>query len=75
MSAPETSKNPRKSPSQPRSRATYLAILEATAHILEAEGLDAANTNRIADRAGVSIGSLYQYFPGKTAIFAELIRT
>lgn len=75
MLAPETSKNPRKSPSQLRSRATYLAILEATAHILEAEGLDAANTNRIADRAGVSIGSLYQYFPGKTAIFAELIRT
>ena len=74
MLAPETAKTPRKAPRQIRSRTTYFAILEATAHILEAEGLDAANTNRIADRAGVSIGSLYQYFPGKTAIFAELIR-
>lgn len=74
MLTSEAAKTPRKAPRQLRSRATYLAILEATAHILEAEGMEAANTNRIADRAGVSIGSLYQYFPGKTAIFAELIR-
>jgi AcrR family transcriptional regulator len=65
---------PRKQPLQGRSRETFGAILEATARILEAEGLEAANTNAIAARAGVSIGSLYQYFPDKAAIFAELIR-
>jgi len=64
---------PRKRPLQARSRETYAAILEATARILEAEGLEAANTNAIAERAGVSVGSLYQYFPDKAAIFAELI--
>ena len=64
---------PRKWPLQARSRETYAAILEATARILEAEGLEAANTNAIAERAGVSVGSLYQYFPDKAAIFAELI--
>jgi AcrR family transcriptional regulator len=65
---------PRKRPLQTRSRETVAVILEATARILEAEGLEAANTNAIAARAGVSIGSLYQYFPDKAAIFAELIR-
>ena len=64
---------PRKRPLQTRSRETVAVILEATARILEAEGLEAANTNAIAARAGVSIGSLYQYFPDKSAIFAELI--
>lgn len=67
-------KTPRKTPRQARARDTYDAILEATARILEAQGLDAANTNAIAARAGVSVGSLYQYFPGKEAIFAELVR-
>ncbi|MFN9541802.1 MAG: helix-turn-helix domain-containing protein, partial [Alphaproteobacteria bacterium] len=52
---------PRKRPLQARSRETYAAILEATARILEAEGLEAANTNAIAERAGVSVGSLYQF--------------
>jgi AcrR family transcriptional regulator len=65
---------PRKRPLQTRSRETVAVILEATARILEAEGLEAANTNAIAARAGVSIGSVYQYFPDKSAIFAELIR-
>jgi AcrR family transcriptional regulator len=64
---------PRKRPLQARSRETYAAILEATARILETEGLEAANTNAIAERAGVSVGSLYQYFPDKAAIFSELI--
>lgn len=64
---------PRKRPLQTRSRETVAVILEATARILEAEGLEAANTNAIAARAGVSIGSVYQYFPDKSAIFAELI--
>lgn len=66
--------NPRKSPRQGRSQATCGAILEAAAHILVAEGRHALTTNRIAERAGVSIGSLYQYFPGKEAILAALIR-
>ncbi|MFN7902854.1 MAG: TetR/AcrR family transcriptional regulator, partial [bacterium] len=65
---------PRKQPLQGRSRETIGAILEATARILETEGLEAANTNAIAARAGVSIGSLYPYFPDQAAIFAELIR-
>ena len=64
---------PRKRPLQTRSRETVAVILEATARILEAEGLEVANTNAIAARAGVSIGSVYQYFPDKSAIFAELI--
>lgn len=65
---------PRKRAVQARSRATVDAILEATARILVEENLDAVTTNAIADRAGISIGSLYQYFPGRDAILAELLR-
>ncbi|XDA98429.1 TetR/AcrR family transcriptional regulator [Sulfitobacter sp. LCG007] len=65
---------PRKQPRQERSRATRAAILEAAARILEQEGRDSLTTNRIAVRAGVSIGSLYQYFPNKAAILASLLR-
>src|SRR5262245_36689873 len=65
--------NPRKHASQERSRATVDALIEATARILVKEGFDAANTNRIAEKAGVSIGSLYQYFPGKEAVVAALL--
>jgi AcrR family transcriptional regulator len=64
----------RRSPRQTRSRATWEAILEAAAQILERHGAAALTTNRIAERAGVSIGSLYQYFPNKHAVLAELIR-
>jgi AcrR family transcriptional regulator len=63
---------PRKSASQERSRLTVNAILEATAHILVKEGYDRASTNKIAERAGVSIGSLYQYFPSKEALIAAV---
>lgn len=66
--------HPRKHPRQRRSMATVDAIVEATARILEEEGLLALNTNVIAERAGVSIGSLYQYFPTKEVILGELIR-
>jgi AcrR family transcriptional regulator len=66
--------SPRKSPRQERSRATVDAILEATADILVRHGYAKLTTNRIADRAGVNIASLYQYFPGKEAIVAELRR-
>lgn len=62
----------RKTPRQPRARATVDAIVLAAAHILRTEGRDAVNTNRIARVAGVSIGSVYQYFPNKEGILAEL---
>ncbi|MDV6271983.1 TetR/AcrR family transcriptional regulator [Rhodococcus erythropolis] len=58
-------------PSQQRSRATYDAILEAATRVFAAEGM-AATTNRIADEAGVSVGSLYQYFGDKHEILSEL---
>ncbi|HKE14068.1 MAG TPA: TetR/AcrR family transcriptional regulator [Kofleriaceae bacterium] len=64
---------PRKRAVQARSQATVDAILEATAHILVTEGYDRASTNKVAARAGVSIGSLYQYFPGKEALVAALL--
>ena len=65
--------NPRKLPRQERARATIDALLEATARILKKEGFDKASTNRIAEAAGVSVGSLYQYFPSKEALVAALI--
>jgi AcrR family transcriptional regulator len=65
--------NPRKYASQERSRATVDALVEATARILVSEGFDRASTNRIAHKAGVSIGSLYQYFPSKEALVAAVI--
>lgn len=49
-------------------------IIEATAQILKQEGPDGASTNRIAARAGVSVGSIYQYFPNKEALFAAVAR-
>src|SRR5262249_8923170 len=64
----------RKMPRQSRSRETVEAILTATADILVRRGYAALTTNRIAERAGVNIASLYQYFPGKEAIVAELRR-
>jgi len=66
--------SPRKTPRQARSSATVDAILEATADILVRHGYAKLTTNRIAERAGVNIASLYQYFPGKDAIVAELRR-
>jgi AcrR family transcriptional regulator len=65
--------NPRKQASQERSRATVDALIEATARILVREGFDKASTNRIAQKAGVSIGSLYQYFPSKESLVAAVI--
>jgi len=58
---------------QERSRLTVNALLEATARILVREGFDKASTNRVAEVAGVSVGSLYQYFPSKEALVAALI--
>jgi AcrR family transcriptional regulator len=64
---------PRKSPTQQRSQLTVAALLKATAHILVKEGYESASTNRIAEAAGVSIGSLYQYFPSKEALVAAVV--
>jgi AcrR family transcriptional regulator len=64
---------PRKRATQERSRATVDALVEATARILVKEGFDNASTNRIAEEAGVSVGSLYQYYPSKEALVAAVI--
>ena len=48
------------------------AIIEATTRIIESDGLQGLNTNRVAERAGVSVGSLYQYFPNKEALVEEV---
>ena len=64
---------PRKRPRQARSRDTVDAILAATARVLVKVGFDGLTTNGVAEAAGVSIGSLYQYFPNKEALVAALI--
>lgn len=65
---------PRKSARQARSAATVDVIVEAAARILETVGLVGYTTNAVAERAGVSVGSLYQYFSNKDAITRALIR-
>jgi AcrR family transcriptional regulator len=64
---------PRKSPLQARAKATVNAIVEATTQVLLEEGYDRFTTARAAERAGVSVGSLYQYFPNKAALAAAVI--
>lgn len=63
---------PRKVPRQGRSRATVDAILDAAAEGIASRGYDALTTNAISERAGVSIGTLYEYFPNRDAIVASL---
>jgi AcrR family transcriptional regulator len=65
-------RTPRRQPKQRRALQTVEAVLDAAVRILQREGPHALNTNRIAEVAGVSIGSVYQYFPDKGAIFAAL---
>ena len=65
--------NPRKLPRQARSKATVDAVITAAAQILIEHGYEGATTARVAERAGVSVGSLYQYFPNKEALIAVLI--
>jgi AcrR family transcriptional regulator len=69
---PQASETMRKSPTQARAEHTVDAILEAAAQILQSDGEEKLNTNRIAERAGFSIGTLYQYFADKEAIIAAL---
>jgi AcrR family transcriptional regulator len=65
--------SPRKEASQDRSKATVDALLAATARVLVKDGYDRASTNKVAEAAGVSIGSLYQYFPSKEALVSAVI--
>jgi AcrR family transcriptional regulator len=69
---PQTIENMRKKPAQARSEQTVATIIEATAQVLEREGEAALTTNRLAERAGFSIGTLYQYFPNKDSILRLL---
>src|ERR1051325_4120912 len=64
---------PRRRPRQVRAELTRERILDAAAHVFAEHGYAAGTTNRIAERARTSIGSLYQYFPNKDAILAELL--
>src|SRR5262245_40815769 len=61
-------RSPRKLPQQGRSQATWRAIVEASAQVIATDGYEAASVARIAEVAGGSIGSLYQYFPTKEAL-------
>jgi AcrR family transcriptional regulator len=63
----------RKLPRQARAKRTIEAIFEATARIVDSEGADNLSTNKVAQQAGVSIGTLYQYFPTKEAIVVAMI--
>ena len=67
-----TRKSARRRPRQRRARQTVDAILDAVVRVLKREGFGAVTTNRVAEVAGVSIGSVYQYFPNKQAIFVAL---
>jgi AcrR family transcriptional regulator len=62
----------RKVPQQARSSELVAAVLEAAVQVLEAEGAQRFTTARVAERAGVSVGSIYQYFPNKAAILFRL---
>ncbi|HVO01575.1 MAG TPA: TetR family transcriptional regulator [Candidatus Cybelea sp.] len=62
----------RKQPQQTRSNALVAAILQAAVHVLEKDGAHRFTTARVAEKAGVSVGSLYQYFPNKAAILFRL---
>jgi AcrR family transcriptional regulator len=64
---------PRKAPSQARAKVTWNTILDGAAQVLVKQGYEKSTTDRIAERAGVSVGSVYEYFPNKEAIFASLV--
>jgi AcrR family transcriptional regulator len=70
---PPTNTEPRKRPRQARSRVLFDALVEATQRVLGKEGVEAVTTARVAEVAGVSIGSLYQYFPSREALIAAVI--
>jgi AcrR family transcriptional regulator len=69
-----TTLRPRKQPTQDRSTRTVEAIVEAAIRILRHGGWAHLTTTRVADKAGISVGSLYQYFPNREAIAVEIVR-
>jgi AcrR family transcriptional regulator len=73
MTSDQRRLQPRKQPRQVRAELTRQRILAAAAHVFTEHGYAAGTTNRIAERARISIGSLYQYFPNKDAILVELL--
>jgi AcrR family transcriptional regulator len=68
-----TALKPRKTPSQTRSVATVDAVHEATIQVLLCEGAERLTTTRVAERAGVSVGTLYQYYPNKQALLCAVL--
>lgn len=66
--------NVRKTPQQARSKITVAVILDATIQVLETEGFDRLTTTRVAARAGVSVGTMYQYFPNKRSLLHALLQ-
>jgi AcrR family transcriptional regulator len=68
-----TPEKPRKTPSQSRSTQTVEAIFDAAIQVLLDGGLERLTTTRVAERAGVSVGSLYQYFPNKQSLVAAVL--
>ncbi|WP_031467031.1 TetR/AcrR family transcriptional regulator [Sciscionella sediminilitoris] len=73
MTADSRRLQPRKRPRQVRAELTRQRILTAAAHVFAEHGYAAGTTNRIAEQARISIGSLYQYYPNKDAILSELL--
>ncbi|SEG33842.1 transcriptional regulator, TetR family [Bryocella elongata] len=73
--ATQTTLQPRKKPLQARSAATVEAILEATIQVLVAVGKERLTTTLVAQRAGVSVGTLYQYFPNKTSLLQAALKS
>jgi AcrR family transcriptional regulator len=72
--APKPLLKPRKTPIQARSNASVDAILQATLQVLTSVGKERLTTTRVAARAGVSVGTLYQYFPNKSALLQAALR-
>ena len=72
QAAPAPEVAPRRVPMQERARQRVDGILDAAAHVFDEVGYEAATTNAIAARAGVSIGSIYQFFPNKSALLNAL---
>lgn len=73
MNAVATALSPRKSPIQDRSKATREALHAAAIQVLMRDGVRRCTTTRVAERAGVSVGSLYQYYPNRDALLAAVL--
>jgi AcrR family transcriptional regulator len=71
--APDIPKTPRRTPRQERSQALVDSILTAASRVLSTVGVERSTTTRIAERAGVSIGSFYQYFRDKDELLGRLV--